>query len=127
MANNFPIHNRIEEQFALDLPVAERAVARPRRSVMAYKACKSQKQSVDYLLHVPDAYLRKMNGKGGTREYWLFPAGGQVSEKDALAIIARPDIVVRDRGLLDDCPQSWGVLQHGRNARHGEETAGASA
>jgi hypothetical protein len=77
---------------------------------------KGQKQSADYLLLVPDAYLSKMHGKGGTREYWLFPAGGQVSEKDALAIIARPDIVVRDRGLLDDCPQSWGVLQAGASA-----------
>jgi hypothetical protein len=89
--------------------------------------CKSQKQSADYLLHVPDAYLRKMHGKGGRREYWLFPAGGQVSEKDALAIIARPDIVVRDRGLLDDCPQSWGVLQHGHTTMAAQQRQAAQA
>jgi hypothetical protein len=121
MANNLTTHNRIE-QLAFALRAPERIAAPRRRACVMARNYKSQKPPVDYLLHVPDAYLRKMHGRGGTREYWLFPAGGQVSEKDALAIIARPDIVVRDRGLLDGCPQSWGVLRHSA-----DETAGASA
>jgi hypothetical protein len=80
---------------------------------MARKGYTSLKRAVDYLLHTPDSCLRKTHGKAGTREHWLFPDGGEVSEKDALTIIARPDIVVRDHGLLDDYPQSWCVLQQG--------------
>jgi hypothetical protein len=74
---------------------------------MARKGYTGLKRAIDYLLHTPGSYLRKMHGRSGApREYWLFPGGGQVTEKDALAIIVRPDIVERDRGLLDDCPQS---------------------
>jgi hypothetical protein len=80
---------------------------------MKRQSLNNLKRALDYLLHVPDAYLRKMHGKGGAREYWLFPDGGQVAEKHALVIIERPDIVVRDRGLIDGYPQSWCVLGQG--------------
>jgi hypothetical protein len=35
------------------------------------------------------------------------PKGGMVAEKDALAVIARPDIVVFEDGLFPENPQSW--------------------
>jgi hypothetical protein len=65
------------------------------------------------LLHHVGSRLTKMHTTNGHRWIILHKDGGEVSEKDALAIIARRDIVVRDRGLLDDCPQSWCILQQG--------------
>jgi hypothetical protein len=44
---------------------------------------------------------------GGRREYFVVPNGGMVLEKDALAIIARPEIGVFEDGLFPGNPQSW--------------------
>ena len=44
---------------------------------------------------------------GGRREYFVVPNGGMVLEKDALAIIARPEIRAFEDGLFPGNPQSW--------------------
>jgi hypothetical protein len=48
-----------------------------------------------------------MFAPGGRREYFVMPNGGMVAEKDALAIIARPEIGVFEDGLFPGNPQSW--------------------
>jgi hypothetical protein len=67
----------------------------------------TSKQAHNYLLHVPGAILKKMYVAGGRREYFVVPNGGMVAEKDALAIIARPEIGVFEDGLFPGNPQSW--------------------
>jgi len=67
----------------------------------------SLKEATNYILHVPDSSLKKMYVSGGRREYFVVPNGGMVTEKDALAIIARSDIGVFEDGLFPGNPQSW--------------------
>jgi len=67
----------------------------------------SFKEALNHLLHVPDSRLKKMYVSGGRREYFAVPNGGMVAEKDALAIIARPEIGVFEDGLFPGNPQSW--------------------
>jgi hypothetical protein len=67
----------------------------------------SFKKAINYLLHVPGSSLKKMFAPGGRREYFLMRNGGMVAEKDALAIIARPEISVFEDGLFPGNPQSW--------------------
>jgi len=67
----------------------------------------SFKKALNYLLHVPGSSLKKMFAPGGHREYFVMPNGGMVAEKDALAIIARPEIGVFEDGLFPGNPQSW--------------------
>jgi hypothetical protein len=67
----------------------------------------SFKQALNHILHVPDSSLKKMYISGGRREYFVMPKGGMVAEKDALAIIARPEIGVFEDGLFLGIPQSW--------------------
>ena len=67
----------------------------------------SSKEALNYLLHVPDSSLKKMYVSGDRREYFVMPNGGMVAEKDALAIIARPEIGVFEDGLFPGNPQSW--------------------
>jgi hypothetical protein len=66
----------------------------------------SEKEAFNTLLHVPGSSLKKMYVSGGRREYFVVP-GGMVAEKDALAIIARPEIGVFEDGLFPGIPQSW--------------------
>jgi hypothetical protein len=72
----------------------------------------SYQRALDYLLHTPAAELVATFSRG-VAEYYLWPRGGAVSVKDALALIERPDVVPGSRGLLDGCPQSWVVLRQG--------------
>jgi hypothetical protein len=67
----------------------------------------SFKQALNYILHVPGSSLTKMYVSGKGRKYFALPKGGMVSEKDALAIIARPEIGVFEPGLFPGIAQSW--------------------
>jgi hypothetical protein len=67
----------------------------------------SLKEALNHLLHVPGSSLKKMYVSGGRREYFVMPNGDMVGEKDALAIIARPEIDVFEDGLFPGNPQSW--------------------
>ena len=60
----------------------------------------SFKEALNRLLHTPDSSLKKLLVSGGRREYFVVPNGGMVLEKDALAIIARPEIGVFEDGLF---------------------------
>jgi hypothetical protein len=57
------------------------------------------------LLHKPECRLVQVNGKTKL-EYYVMP-GGRVPDAIASAILARPDMMPCDPGLLPDCPQSW--------------------
>ena len=65
------------------------------------------KEALNHLLHVPGSSLKKMYVSGGHHEYFAVPNGGMVAEKDALAIIGHPEIVVFEDGLFAGIPQSW--------------------
>ena len=67
----------------------------------------SLKEALNHLLHLPGSSLKKMYISGGRREYFAVPNGGMVAEKDALAIITRPEIGVFEDGLFPGNPQSW--------------------
>ena len=73
----------------------------------------SLKEALNHLLHVPDSRLKKMCVSGGRREYFAVPNGGMVAEKDALAIISRPEIGIFEDGLFPGNPQSWSVRRGG--------------
>ena len=85
-------------------PNAERRIEAA--AIMKNRAL-SFKKALNYLLHVPGSSLKKMYISGGRREYFAVPNGGMVAEKDALAIIARPEIGVFEDGLFPGNPQSW--------------------
>ena len=57
------------------------------------------------LLRRPDHRLVLMHTHRGPA-YFVVP-GGPVTDKDALAIIARPDVRALDDGLFPGCAQSW--------------------
>jgi hypothetical protein len=67
----------------------------------------SFEQAFNYILHVPGSSLTKMYVSGKGRKYFALPKGGMVAEKDALAIIGHPEIVVFEDGLFPGIPQSW--------------------
>ena len=83
----------------------------------------SFKEALNRLLHIPDSSLKKMYVSGGRREYFAVPNGGMVAEKDALAIIARPEIGVFEDGLFPGNPQSWRLRQRRIARRFAQDVA----
>ena len=83
----------------------------------------SFKEALNRLLHTPDSSLKKMHVSGGRREYFVVPNGGMVAEKDALAIIARPEIGVFEDGLFPGNPQSWRLRQRRIARRFAQDVA----
>jgi hypothetical protein len=67
---------------------------------------RSFERALNYILHVPDSRLTIMYAGGG-RKYFALPKFGLVAEKDALAIIGHPEIVVFEDGLFPGIPLSW--------------------
>ena len=87
----------------------------------------SFKEALNRLLHIPDSSLKKMYVSGGRREYFVVPNGGMVLEKDALAIIARPEIGVFEDGLFPGNPQSWRLRQRRIARRFAQDVAATEA
>ena len=68
---------------------------------------RSFERALNYILHVPGSRLTIMYVSGKGRKYFALPKFGIVAEKDALAIIGHPEIVVFEDGLFAGIPQSW--------------------
>lgn len=62
------------------------------------------------LLRLPNRRLVKMHiNKNGLKQQWFLMPDGPVGDDLAEKLLARPDVVTIDAGLLPETPQSWKI------------------
>ena len=66
-------------------------------------------KAAELLMHKPGTYLMRMHTTTGPE--WFVVPGGRVRSDDAAKIIARPDVVSDENGLLLGIEQSWKLVR----------------
>jgi hypothetical protein len=57
----------------------------------------------------PKCFLMQQNGNDGEPEFYLAPIGWRIPQSKAFEIIAMPDIVPGNAGLMIQGPQIWRI------------------